>query len=393
MKYRLIISILILITVLFSGYNNSSVKGGRVVGKEAGEKTRKTAISDPYLEKAFQDLKVYPPSALSKKQHKMMDVIIEDIKDAANKEKIIQVDKDTARFIGISGIPFLSPLLRDNSPYIRYMAAETLFTMHRKESIPFLIGLLTDKGQFTHEPVTISYAVSRWLQKAVYQTIYFRVPLDYIGQPMAYERAMQNWYDYHLPYYSWKEHTEHGQYWFNGLALYSSTPASSLEWAKNELTEKFDNMLVIVAWPEPTKTEECHETTSKIITRFIFHNFTDEIVQIHWDRQKRNIHQLRLVGPDEKEVPMLSGSIEPLSDGVPEMQSLWSGGSSPIGWSLPLHKVYDLSKHGRYRLYYSYIPPKIVGEKEYSKRVDLRFWSGREYTNYYEFLITGKKKR
>ena len=374
---------------------SGSINSGDVLGEEVyGE--------DPYLQKAFAQFSRMSLTSPSEAQQAKIKEIIHGIRQTAQEkqpEHMYQIDVATRGAVGIMGFPALTPLLRNSDPWVRGMTAYALFALDRRSSIPFLIGLLADEGPFRWmndvPGTTVSDAAESCLSGLVYQGTTLRVPVDEIGQPKAHVRAVQRWYDYHLPYYTWMDNPTHGVYWANDLALYTAVPADELDAAKAKDPGRFKKVLVVL--PDTGNLASNSEVVWRragdpVVLGLTFLNAGSETINVRWDQRDHYVHRFRLVGPDGRDIPMNRTALRPLPDNVPPLQPIWGGAA--IGWSgdraLFLHELYDLSKPGVYRFYYSYIPPSDEAEgraEEWAKETDLRFWDGRSYVNYFEFLL------
>ena len=361
-------------------------------------KTSQEAISgiDPYLGKALREVKanLFPRAGYDERL--VIQGVVDEIMTAAAQQKHYALDDDTARAIGIYGIREIAPLLAEADPNIRCMAAEALFVMHRRRSVPFLVGLLTDTAKVNRAGQTVSSLALQHLGSAINLAARPRVPTDEFGQKMAHEKAIQRWCDYHIPFCSWQDRAGHSRYELNELALYSGVPPEALEWAKKEFPERVG--CVVVVWPFDSRTAAVYKAGSPVRLTLVFQNFGSEPIGIRQDMGDRSVHVLRLVGPDGQDVPADEQEIPArpapfqLSWPDPSQPAPLREGRGALHWKLQLNQVYDLSKTGPYRLHYSYVPPADAREDEYSKPLELRFWNGREYVNYYELLIADAGK-
>lgn len=102
------------------------------------------------------------------------------------------------------------------------------------------------------------------------------------------------------------------------------------------------------------------------------------------ERPERGTHVFRLIGPDGREIPATPKLNEVVKNAIiiPPVFT-WNAYSSEIDFGA----VYDIPHPGGYRIYYSYLPPKSLRNSIYGQAFELQFWNGREYVNYYDFLV------
>jgi hypothetical protein len=114
----------------------------------------------------------------------------------------------------------------------------------------------------------------------------------------------------------------------------------------------------------------------------IYQNFGTEKF-LFPEHPERGTHILRLVGPHDREVPatprLNEFMVHAITPPVPPEYTL--------GWDIDLDAAYDISRAGYYRFYYSYLPPKSLQGSGFARPLELQFWNGREYTNYYDFVV------
>jgi len=343
---------------------------------------------DPYLTEAFEGLKRIAFPKPSPEQQRLIRQTTERIRAAAQERDHFQMSDETARAVGRCGIPQIAPLVQDSDPWVRALAANALLALDRREAVPFLVGLVCDDGSFDWmddvRGVTVGSTAASALHGMVHQTIGARVPAKQKPTTRAKREALQAWFWYHTPYHDWRDHPKYGIYWFNGLALYTSTPAAELPGLREKEPDRFKRVLAI--WPQDDTSHAVYLAKDKIRLRINFQNFGSETTWIRWDKTDKDIHCLKMIGPGGKEVPQRKDSIPPLGARIPVLQPAWGDGHA-IGWEIDLSLAYDLSASGVYHLFYAYRPPPTAEAKEYSKPVDLTFWDGRGYVNYYEFRM------
>ncbi len=386
------------------------------------------AEEDPYLASAFARLesKDFPQPSLLQKQ--IIHQTIQAIQEAAAARRYFQVADGDAVKMGQAGFSALALLLKSEDAWVRGIVAQTLVAVDRRRSVPFLVGLLTDSGRFDWmsdvRGHTVSATARYELRGLIPRANSYRISLSDRDKEGAGMRALQQWITFHMVYYDWHEHSKHGYYKFNPVALYTRTPSKELERVRENNPELFEEILVVWVKGSRSGRGEIYQRGDPVTLQFVFQNFGSEITKIPWERTDRNVHRLRMVGPNGRELPLRPNAIAPLPDRFPLLQPLFSGGDA-LGWDLHLHKAYDLSQGGMYRLYYAYDPPpkdkhsspctiprfplqslqadgpvpktksvcgysKATLEFPYAKRAELQFWDGRQYTNYYEFLVAPK---
>jgi len=279
-----------------------------VTGTVAGQQ------EDPYLSKAFAALDKAGFSKPSQEQQHKITQLIESIQAAARSRRYFHISDETAMAIGRSGIPQVVPLLRSVDAWVRGMTAKTLLAVDQRESVPFLVGLLLDNGSFDWMKdvldVTVGSTAEDALRSLVHHAIRLRVPADEQATLMNKRKALQRWFTYHTPYYEWKDHPKYGRYWYNGLALHTSTLVSELPLLQRNEPKRFETVLVI--WPDDDTSHAAFSTKDKIRLRVIFQNFGTETLWIRWDKTDRHVHVLRLIDPNGKALPLEPKFIPPL---------------------------------------------------------------------------------
>ena len=107
-------------------------------------------------------------------------------------------------------------------------------------------------------------------------------------------------------------------------------------------------------------------------------------IDVRWDFSDNTIHRFRLKGPHGANIPQRKGSIPPLDNRTPLMQSLSEGS---WGQTFDLAELFDLTKKGRYVFTYTYVPPQYKGPREPEQPILLWMWDGYRYSHEFEFLI------
>jgi hypothetical protein len=340
-----------------------------------------------YLEQAFSELSKNPPLPIDQEAQGKIQHIVSDLRENASQKKLYAAEQTEATKLGYRAFPAISPLLTDPDPWVRASTIAVLFRLDSKRSAPFLVGMLLDTGkiQFRDDDefvnTTVSHQAAGYLAAAFRGTISFITPLDEIGQPQAEERGEQRWWAYHLPYCEWRDTVYGRQCWLNYQALYSHIPADHLaEHLKSE-PEKFKYIPVV--WPQVSQYSRIISRGQSLRLPLIFQNFGTEMPDAPY-HPKRGTDVFRLIGPDGREIPATPKLNEVVKNAViiPPVPT-WNA----YGWEIDLGDVYDISRPGQYRIYYSYLAPKSLRNSIYGQALILQFWNGREYVNYCDFLV------
>jgi hypothetical protein len=340
-----------------------------------------------YLEQAFSDLVKNPPPSPNQNAQENIQRVISAIRETASRKKIYGLDPGEAAELGYSAFPAITPLLKDSDPWVRASTIAVLSRLDHKRSPPFLVGMMTDMGriQYSYDDVFVDTTISRYA--AGYLAAVFRgsfdipTPPEEMGQPQAEGRARQRWYAYHLPYCSWKESVQGELCWLDLRALYSHVPEDELSARLKSDPEKFKYIPVV--WPQVTdSTTRIFSQGQLIRVSLIYQNFGTQQLTFRVNPE-RGTHILRLIGPDGREVPATAKLNEftqhAITPPVPPEYAL--------GWTIDLNTAYDVSRPGYYRFYYSYLAPMSLRWSDFGETLDLQFWNGREYANYYDFVV------
>jgi hypothetical protein len=349
--------------------------------------SQRDTSSHDYLEQAFSELSKNPPLPLDKESQEKIQHIVSDLRKNASQKKFYALEETEAAKLGYRAFPAIAPLLRDPDPWVRASTLAILFRLDSKRSAPFLVGMLPDTGKIQYSDddefvdTTVSRQAAGYLTAAFRGTLSFITPLDEIGQPQAEERAEQRWWAYHLPYCDWKDTTYGRQCWLNYQALYSHIPADDLvehlEWEP----ERFKYTPVV--WPQASQYSRITATRQSVQLNLIFENWGTEMPRVPAGPEP-GTHVFRLVGPDGREIRATPKLNEIVKDAViiPPVFT-WNSYS----WDIDLAAAYNISQPGRYRIYYSYLPPKSLRNSIYGRAFELQFWNGREYVNYFDFVV------
>jgi hypothetical protein len=344
---------------------------------------------DPYLTEAFNALKKAECPRPTPEQQEHIRQTIADIRTTAQARSRSQFSDEAAAAIGRSGLPEIAPLLRDPDPHVRWAGGEALLALDCPTGASFLVGLLLDDGELRYADGgrgTVGGYAASVLSHRMYHTFRARIPATEELSVTSQRKSLQAWFAGHIPYYEWRANQpKGGAFWRNDLALYTSTPFVELAKAQAENPDRFKQVLVV--WPEDYKRQARFGVGESVRIRLSFENCGTETVWVRWDLTDRDVHVLRMVGPGGELPPLQPESIaQPLPETVPLLQPIWGGGNSIGPWEVDLNEAYDLSQPGLYRLYYTYRPPADAKPEEQSKPCDLKFWDGRRFVNYYEFV-------
>jgi hypothetical protein len=350
--------------------------------------SQRDTSSHDYLEQAFSELSKNPPLPLDKESQEKVQHIVSDLRKNASQKKLYAPEQTEAAKLGYRAFRAIAPLLRDPDPWVRESAIAVLFQLDRKRSTPFLLGMLLDTGkiQYWDDDVSIDYTVGHsaaGLLASAFHSAHgfdtFNTALDEIGQPQAEDRAKQRWWAYHLLYCDWRDTARGSECWLNYQALYSHIPAP--DFAEHFKSEPERFKYIPVVWPLTTDYSRIASTRQSLHLDLVFENFGTESPP---DGFERGTHVFRLVGPDGREIRATPKLNEIVKDAViiPPVFT-WNSYS----WDIDLAAAYNISQPGRYRIYYSYLPPKSLHNSIYEQAFELSFWNGREYVNYFDFLV------
>jgi hypothetical protein len=340
-----------------------------------------------YLEQAFSDLAKTPPPSPNQNAQDKIQRIISGIREAASRKKPYSTDPGEAAELGYSAFPAITPLLKDSDPWVRASTIAVLSQLDPKQSAPFLVGMMTDMGRFQYHDddefvdTTISREAASYLRDAFQGSFDIPVPVEEVGQPRAEARAQQMWFAYHLPYCSWRGSAQGELCWLDFRALYSHVPEDELSARLKSGPGKFKYIPVV--WPQVTdSTTRIFSQGQLIRISMIYQNFGTQQLTFQVNPE-RGTHVLRLVGPDGREVPATAKLNEFVQHAItPPVPPEYA-----LGWTIDLNTAYDVSRAGYYRFYYSYLAPKSLRGSDFGRTLDLQFWNGREYVNYYDFVV------
>lgn len=336
---------------------------------------------DEYLIKAFSNLKKNPPPQPTDLQQKIILQIKSEIESNAAKKSLYALKSEFIEKVGWVGFPAIAELLKSKEPWVRALAAQTLFALDRQRSIPFLIGLLSDKGIFEWMDdvgnLTVSTYANGLIRGAFHGTLNFITPVDDENTPYASVRALQNYFWFHLPYCEWRN-----KLCFIQLKnLITQLDKSRFPMQPNDDDYKGINFIFI---GQPNK--RFFKLGEPVNLLFGFLHYGNRIMWIRWDVRDSSIHKFKLIDPNGKELKLKPEGLPSLSDLVPVLQPQWSDGGGG-GKELNLAEMFDIKQSGKYRFYYEYIPPKLREKDEQYRPLRLWSWDGKDYVNYYEFII------
>lgn len=340
-----------------------------------------------YPEQAFSELSSNSPPAVGQEAEEKIRRIILELRKSAAQKKLYAAQQTEATKLGYRAFPAITPLLRDPDPWVRASALTVLFELDRRRSTPFLVGVLLDVGkiQFKEDDVfvdtTISHQAAGYLAAAFHGSVDFITPLDEIGQPQAEERAQQRWWAYHLQFCDWRNTAYGTECWLNYEALYSHIPADDLAGRLKSAPDNFK--YVPVVWAQASQLSRIGSKGQPMLLKLIFQNFGTEMPPMT-DHSNLGTHIFRMVGPDGRDIPATPKLNEIVKTAViaPPV-STWNA----YAWEIDLGSAYDILHSGRYRVYYRYLPPKSLRNSMCGQPLELQSWNGREYVNYYDFLV------
>lgn len=298
----------------------------------------------------------------------------------AVQKRFYTIDKELAEEIGVLGFPDIAELLLSKESWVRALAANTLFTLDRQQSIPFLIGLLSDKGEFRWMRDVAGYTVSTHagglLGDAFHGTTYFKTPIGEENNPLARIKAVQNYYWFHLPFCEWINKVCFVDY---------KNVITQLENSRFPLPPTNDGYkginYIFIGDPPNNGFYKLGEPINLSLG---FLHYGNRIMWIKWDVRDLSIHKFKLIAPNGEELKLKPEGLPVLSN--PLLQPQWSEGS--IGKTLNLAEMYEIKQSGRYRFYYEYIPPKLRVKDEQFRPLHMWHWNGKEYFNYYDFIVS-----
>jgi hypothetical protein len=350
------------------------------------EPLQDASSSHDYLEQAFSELNKNPSLPVDTETQEKIQRITSGLRKKATEKQFYAIDQTEAAKLGNRAFSAIAPLLRDPDPWVRESAMGVLFQLDRQRSMPFLVGMLLDQGEIQYRDddefidTTVSREAAGFLAGAFRGALDFNIPLDEIGQPQAEERAKQKWWAYHLRYCDWKDTTYGRQCWLNDQALYSHLPADKFAERLKSEPERFKYIPVV--WPQASQYSRTASSRQSLHLNLIFENWGTQMPVP--EGPERGTHIFRLIGPDGREVPPTPKLNEIVKSAVlnPPVYT-WNSYS----WDIDLGAAYRISRPGRYRIYYRYEPPKSLRNTIYGQTFELTFWNGREYVNYFDFLV------
>lgn len=346
-----------------------------------------TDRQDEFLQKAFAALEETPPPLPNPLQQKLIDQIIDEIEKAASHKRFYAPETEIAEQIGWAGFTSIAPLLKNQNAWIRAFSARTLFGLDREKSLPFLIGLLSDKGIFDYMNDVPGYTVSNHaaslIGRSIHGTIYFKTPVDERNDPLASLKAVQNYYWFHISFCDWTNNPQNRVCFINYLNIieqlentrFPSSPASS------------DGYVGInYASIGNLSNSSVFKLGAPVEINLGFTHRGNRIMRIRWDVRDQSIHKFKLIGPNGVELKLNPDGLPLLPELVPVLQPQW-GKSSSLGKDLNLSTMYELKQRGKYTFYYEYLPPVNREKEEQFRPVHAWQWNGKEYVNYYEFIV------
>jgi len=290
-------------------------------------------------------------------------------------------------------------LLRDPDPKVRYYAVLALHAEDPQRSVPYLIGMLTDRGEFVSTvptdvnpgmPIRVSWAadVLRQDLSGADELDVKRVPLDEIGAPLALEHAAQRYYVTH-----WKLLVRNGDDAAYGrhvqwrpLAEATGIPLVELLHLVRDEPDKLPDRMTATLLP--WKDSSVYKFGDPIHLTLVLRNVSGHERTVWLDFADTRIHDIHLIGPGGTEL-----SREPyrgIQQIIPSTMRLlgqhdlyttndWLRSDS-TALSVSLETMYALRARGDYVLRYTYRAP---GEPP----VSLRFWDGLSFVSEFRFRI------
>jgi hypothetical protein len=331
------------------------------------------------LVKAFANLKKIPPSPPTDLQQKLIIQIKSEIENHAAQKRFYTIDKELAEGVGATGFPDIAELLLSKEPWVRAFAARTLFALDRQQSIPFLIGLLSDKGDFDWQRDVGSYTVSthagRLLRDSFHGAIYFKTPLGEAKNPPAMTKAVQAFYLFRLPLCEWHNKVCFVEY---------KNEIEQLENSRFPLPPKSDDYKGInFTYISEVGNNGYFKLGEPIELSLGFAHYGNRKMLVRWDFRDLSIHKFKLIAPNGEQLKLKPEGLPVLS--VPVLQTQWAEGR--MHRTLNLAEMYDIKQLGRYRFYYDYLPPQLREKDEQYRPLRMWNWNGERYVNYYDFII------
>lgn len=336
---------------------------------------------DEFLTEAFTELKQNPPIAPTEEQIKLIVQIKAEIEKSAAQKKFFKPDEEIAGEIGASGFPEITELLRSPNSWKRALAARTLFLLDRERSLPFLIGQLSDQGEFKWMRDVAEYRVSSQasslLSDAFQGTAAFTTPVRQAADLPAKIKAVQNYYWFHRSFCKW----------MNKVCFTDNqrmfTQLESERFGKPSDSGDYEGINYVFVGHFAESDRFKINTPIHIGLGFI--HYGNQLRKIRWDLRDTDIHKFKMIAPDGRELKLKPAGLPELHKQFPVVQPQWK--ESSMGKDLELSAMYDITQSGIYRFYYEYTPPALREENEQSRPVRLWHWNGRDYVNYYEFIV------
>lgn len=336
---------------------------------------------DEYLTKAFALLKTNPPAAPTEAQNKLIIQVKNEIESFASQRKFYKPSDEIVEQIGETGFPVIAELLRSPDSWTRALAARTLFMLDRPRSITFLIGQLFDDGKFDWMNDVADYKVSTQasglLSQSFQNVAVFTTPVRNAANPSAKIKAVQNYYWFHLPFCKWMNKVCFPE----TQRMFTELETRRFGKPSNEDGYEGINYVFIGHFSKSDR----FRIGTPIYLGLTFVHFGNRIMKIRWDIRDTNIHKFKLIAPSGEELKLKPEGLPVLHKSIPVVQPQWS--QSAIGKDFELSAMYEINQIGTYRLYYEYVPPKEREENEQSKPLHLWHWNGKDYVNYYEFIV------
>lgn len=349
-----------------------------------------TNTPDPYLQQAFLAL---PPSWTVPGRARDLAA---RVREAALYGTWYELSEKDRTIPGRDALGGLAELLCDTDPRVRVWSARALHDWDRWESLPFLIGLLSDTGEWRPEQsgdFTDSSTVSASVAGLLDQDFVCdpldrrRVSIHDLDDPLAVEHSMQRWYHAHMPYCLVTSERLLPVYYWYPMAAHFSIPPSGLQALRLVEPERFQRGLVpsleILPGGLPV-----YAAGAPIPVELFALNYGTKAIYVRWNALDAAVHQFLLLDSHGRSVPLERAALPAAPSSASDDLSWFPAGASGLGmWWLDLARLFRIKRPGEYRFYYKYLPPKHRAKYEYGFEAVPKIWNGREYHDYFEFLV------
>jgi hypothetical protein len=228
---------------------------------------------------------------------------------------------------------------------------------------------------------TVSNHAGSMISEAIHGTIYFKTPIGEKDNPLARIKAVQNYYWFQIPYCEWTSNPQNKVCFINFQNIVTQLENTRFPAPLSPDGYKGINYVSI----DDRSDYASFKLGAPVNLNLGFVHQGNRIMRIRWDVRDLSIHKFKLIAPNGDELKIKLAGIPALPELVPVLQPQWS--ESGLGKNLNLADMYDLKLRGRYKFYYEYAPPKEREKDEQFRLVHLWYWNGKDYVNYYEFVI------